>query len=134
LNLKMEKALARVSSASSSGLPACLLPVLLDARGAQAGQAVLVDGELPAQELLGGQGVTLTGFFKAQETAANGGNNLGLAADNPATSAGRGKVGNRQGTAIRPNDILDPWAVGFGHDTLTQKFNDLSGSNLRDGT
>jgi hypothetical protein len=129
----MEKALARVSSASSSDLPVCLLPVLLDARGAQARQTMLVDGELPAQKLLSGQGVTLTRFFEAQETAANGGDNLGLAADNPATGAGRGKVGNRQGTAIRPNDILDPWAVGFGHDTLTQKFNDLSGSNLRDG-
>jgi hypothetical protein len=130
----MEKALTRVSSASSSDLPACLLPVLLDAGGAQACQTMLVDGQLPAQELFGGQGIALAGFLKAEETAANGGYNLGLAADHPAAGAGRGKVGNRQGTAIGPYDILDPRAVGFGHDTLTQKFNDLSGSNLRDGT
>ena len=102
-----------------------LLPVLLDARGPQAGQAMLIDGQLPAEELLGGQRIALAGFFEAEQTAADGSHNLGLAADNPAAGAGRGKVGNRQGTAIRPNDILDPWAVGFGHDTLTQKFNDL---------
>src|SRR6185436_10274368 len=34
-----------------------LLPVLLDAGGAQAGEAVLVDGELPGQEFVDGQRV-----------------------------------------------------------------------------
>ena len=102
-----------------------LFPVLLDAGGAQSGQAVLVDGHLPAQEFLGGQRVALTGLFKAEQATADGGDNLGFAANDPSAGAGGREVGNRQGTAVGPNDILDPWAVGFGHDTLTQKFNDL---------
>jgi hypothetical protein len=130
----MKKALARVSSASSWNLLASLLTVLLDARGAQARQTMLVDGQLPAQELLGGQSVALTGLFEAEETTADGRNDFGFATNDPAAGTGGRKIGNRQGTAIGPNDILDPWAVGFGHDTLTQKFNDLSGSNVRDGT
>ena len=42
-----------------------LLPILLDAGGAQAGQAMLIDRHLPAQELFGGQRVALTGFLEA---------------------------------------------------------------------
>jgi hypothetical protein len=102
-----------------------LLPVLLNAGSTQSGESMLVDGHLPAQEFFGSQRVALTGFFKAQQTTADGGNNFGLAADDPAAGAGGRQVGNRQGTAIGPYDILDPRAVGFGHDTLTQKFNDL---------
>jgi hypothetical protein len=63
---------------------------VLDAGGAQSGQTMLVDGHLPAQELLRGQGIALAGLFETQQTAANGGDNLGLAADNSATGAGRG--------------------------------------------
>ena len=102
-----------------------LLPVLLNAGSTQSGESMLVDGHLPTQEFVGGQRVALTGFLKAQESATDGGNNFGLAADDPAAGAGGRQVGNRQGTAIGPYDILDPRAVGFGHDTLTQKFNDL---------
>ncbi len=101
------------------------MPILLNARGAQTGEAMLVDGQLPAEEFLGGQRVALAGLLKAEQTAANGSDNFGFATDDPAAGAGGRQVGNRQGTAIGPNDILDPWAVGFGHDTLTQKFNDL---------
>jgi hypothetical protein len=102
-----------------------LLPVLLNAGGTQSGKSMLVDGHLPAQEFVGGQRIALTGFLKAEKTATDGGDDFGLAADNPAAGAGGRQVGNRQGTAIGPYDILDPRAVGFGHDTLTQKFNDL---------
>ncbi len=125
LTAETEKGAGSGSSASSVRSVLELLPVVLDPRRAQAGEAMLVDGQLPAEELLGGQRVALAGFLKAEKSTANGGNDFGLAADNPATGAGGRQVGNRQGTAIRPNDILDPWAVGFGHDTLTQKFNDL---------
>jgi hypothetical protein len=114
-----------MSSASSLESWRYLLPVLLDARGAQAGQAMLVDGQLPTEELLSGQRVALAGFFEAEQTATDGSDNFGFATDDPTAGAGGRQVGNRQGTAIGPNDILDPWAVGFGHDTLTQKFNDL---------
>jgi hypothetical protein len=43
-----------------------LLPVLLDPRGAQAGEAVLVDRELPRQELLGRQRVARAGLFERE--------------------------------------------------------------------
>ena len=38
-----------------------LAAIFLDAGGTQAGQAVLVDGPLPAQELIDGEGVALAG-------------------------------------------------------------------------
>ena len=61
-----EKGAASLSSnAFLSDMSERLLPVLLDAGGAQAGQAMLVDGHLPAQELFGGQRVALTGFLEA---------------------------------------------------------------------
>jgi hypothetical protein len=41
-----------------------LLPVLLDARGAQAGEAVLVDRILPGEKFLDRQRVTAAGFFE----------------------------------------------------------------------
>ena len=118
----MKKAPPPGSSASSclTFEPTGLLPVLLDAGRPQAGEAMLVDGHLPAQELFRGQRVALAGFFQAQQTATDGGDDFGLTADDPATGAGGWQVGNRQGAAIGPYDILDPRAVGFGHDTLTQ--------------
>ena len=41
-----------------------LLPILLDARGAQAGETVAVDGILPGQELFDGQRIAAAGFFQ----------------------------------------------------------------------
>jgi hypothetical protein len=79
------------SNAESFGL----LAVLLDARGAQAGQAMLVDGELPGQEFVDGQRVTAAGFLKGEQAAANRSNNLGLTADNPPFGSGRGQIRNR---------------------------------------
>src|SRR5688500_13290615 len=64
-----------------------LLAILLNARGAQACEPVLVDGILPGEELFDGQRVAAAGFFERQQTAAHGGNNLGLAPDNPAFRA-----------------------------------------------
>lgn len=43
-----------------------LVAVLLNARRAQAGQSVFVDGGLPGQKFLGGELVALAGFFKAE--------------------------------------------------------------------
>ena len=63
-----------------------LLPVLLNAGRPQTGQSMLIDGHLPAQEFVGRQRIALTGFLKAQESAANGCNNFGLAADDPQMS------------------------------------------------
>jgi hypothetical protein len=123
----MEKAPLEESSASScyACWPVSLLSVLLDPGCPETGEAMLIDGHLPAQEFLGRQRIALTGFLEAQQTTTDSGDDFGFTADDPAAGAGGRQVGNRQGTAIGPNDILDPWAVGFGHDTLTQKFNDL---------
>jgi hypothetical protein len=43
------------------------LPVLLDARRAQAGKAMLVDGILPGQEFLDGQRVATAGFLERKQ-------------------------------------------------------------------
>jgi hypothetical protein len=96
-----------------------LLAVLLDAGGAQSGQTVLVDGELPRQEFVDSQGITAAGFLEGQEAAANGCHNLGLTADNPPFGTGRREIRDRQRTAIWPDDVLYPRAVGFCHGVLT---------------
>jgi hypothetical protein len=43
-----------------------LLAVLLNARCAQSGEAVLIDRVLPGQELFDRQGVAAAGFFERQ--------------------------------------------------------------------
>src|ERR1700751_2415591 len=59
---------------SSDGGGLGLLPVLLDARGAQAGEAMLVDGILPGKEFLDRQRVAAAGFLERKEPAAPGRN------------------------------------------------------------
>jgi hypothetical protein len=77
----------------SSGLER-LLPVLLDAGGPQACQAVLVDGELPGQELVHRQRVAAASLLEGEQAAANRGNDFGLTADNPPFGPGRGQIRN----------------------------------------
>lgn len=89
------------------GRNAGLGAILLDARGAQAGEAVLVEGALPAQIFLGGQRVALTGFLEAQQAPAHSCHHFRLAADNPAVIARRGQVRNCERTAIGTDDIVD---------------------------
>jgi hypothetical protein len=72
-----------------------LLAILLDAGGAQPGQAVLVDGKLPGEEFVDRQRVAAAGLLKGEQTAAYGGNDFGLAADNPPFGPGRGQIRNR---------------------------------------
>jgi hypothetical protein len=80
----------------SSNLPVWqrLLPVLLDAGGPQACQAMLIDGELPGQELVHRQRVAAASLLKGEQAAANRGNDFGLAADHPPFGSGRGQVSN----------------------------------------
>src|SRR5712671_6014395 len=66
-----------------------LLPILLDAGGAQSGKAMLVDGKLPGQEFVDGQGVAAAGFLEGEQAAADRGNDFGLAADHPPFGPGR---------------------------------------------
>ena len=44
---------------------------MLDARGAQAGEAVLVDRILPGQEFFDGQGIAGAGFLEGQQSATD---------------------------------------------------------------
>jgi hypothetical protein len=71
-----------------------LLPVLLDPGGAQPRKAMLIDGKLPGQEFVDGQRVSAAGFLKGEQAAANRGNHLGLATDNPSLGPGSGQIGN----------------------------------------
>src|ERR1700759_585323 len=96
-----------------------LLAILLDAGGAQAGEAVLIDRELPGQELVHRQSVAAAGFFQRKQSAANGGDDPGLTAKDPPFRAGRGQIRNRQRAAVGPDDIFDPRAMGFCHGVLT---------------
>jgi hypothetical protein len=99
-------------------LPLLSVTVLLDARGAQAGKTMIVDGRLPGQELLDGQLVSLASLVEAQQPAANGSHDLGLPANDPATRVAGGQIGNRQRAAVRPDYIFDTRSHKIGHRTL----------------
>src|SRR5436190_21999263 len=96
-----------------------LLTILLDARGAQAGKTVLVDRELPGKEFVDGQRVAAAGLVKGEQAATNGSDNFGLAANDPPLGAGRGQIRAGERTAVRPDDVFDPRAMGFCHGVLT---------------
>jgi hypothetical protein len=72
-----------------------LLAVLLDARGAQTGQTMLVDGELPGQKFIDGQRVTAAGFLEREKSAAHCSDDLRLTADDPPFGAGCWEIRNR---------------------------------------
>ena len=71
-----------------------LLPILLDTGGPQPGQAMLIDGKLPRQELVHRQRVAAASLLKGEQTAANRGDDFGLAADDPPFGSGRGQIRN----------------------------------------
>jgi len=58
--------------------------ILADAGHAQAGHAGAVDGALPPGKFLKRQAVPLARFIDAEQATADGGDDLGLAADHPA--------------------------------------------------
>src|SRR5262245_48357019 len=92
-----------------------LLPVLLDARRAQAGEAMLVDRILPGEEFLHRQRVAAAGFLERKEPAAHGSNDLGLAPDDPALGAWCRQIGDGQRAAVRPDDVFGPRSKGLCH-------------------
>ncbi|VTZ61807.1 conserved hypothetical protein [Sinorhizobium medicae] len=94
------------------------MAILLNARRAQAGEAVVIDRGLPGEELFDRQRVTLARLFKAQKATAHGGNDFSLSADHPAPGIGRRQIRNRQGAAIRADNIFHAWTHHFGHGTL----------------
>src|SRR5262249_18849364 len=98
-----------------------LLPILLDARGAQAGEPMLVDGELPGEEFLDRQRIAAAGLFERQQAAADRGHDLGLAPDDPALGSRGGQIRNGQRAAVGPDDVFDPRAMGLGHWKYSRK-------------
>jgi hypothetical protein len=81
-------------SSNVAGSEGCLLAVLLDAGGAQSGKAMLIDGKLPGEEFVDGQGVTAASLLEGEQAAADCGNDFGLTADNPPFGPGRGQIRN----------------------------------------
>ena len=98
-----------------------LLAVLLDPRRAQAGKAVLIDRVLPGEEFLDGQRIAAARFFERKQSAANSGDDFGLAANDPTLRARRRQIGDRQGRTVRPDDVFDPRAMGFSHSEDSHK-------------
>jgi hypothetical protein len=92
--------------------------VLLDARGAQAGKAVVVDGGLPGQEFFDRQRITLAGLLEAEKPATHGSDDFGLPANHPAPRVGRRQIGDRQGAAIGADDVFSAGSYQIGHWTL----------------
>jgi hypothetical protein len=71
-----------------------LLPILLDAGGAQSGKTMLIDGKLPGKELVDRQRVAAASLLEGEQSAANCGNDFGLTANNPPFGPGRGQIRN----------------------------------------
>src|SRR5437588_6773885 len=80
-----------------------LLPVLLNARGAQPREPVLVDGILPGEEFLDGERVAAAGLLERKKPAAHCRDHLGLATDDPPLRAWRRQVRDRKRAAVRPD-------------------------------
>src|SRR5262245_27624220 len=95
----------------AGGQPRGLLAILLDAGGRQPVESVAIDQILPGEELLDRERVAAALLFERQEPAANGSNDLGLAANDPALRPRCREIGNCERAAVGPDDILDPRAV-----------------------
>src|ERR1700753_3727939 len=80
---------------------------------------MLIDVKLPGQEFIDRQGVAAASLLKGEQTTTDGGNNFGLTANNPPFGSGCWQVRNRQRTAIGPDDVFYPRAMGFCHGVLT---------------
>ena len=68
-----------------------LLAILLNACGAQARKTMTINRTLPGEKLLDGQAIAITGFIKAQQAAAHGGNDFRLATDTQRWVSGAGR-------------------------------------------
>src|SRR3569833_2157975 len=96
-----------------------LLAILLDTGGSKTRQTMLVDGKLPGEEFVDRQGITAAGLLEREKSTTDSGDNFGLAADDPAFGAGCRQIRDRQRTAVRPDDVFYPRAMGFCHGVLT---------------
>jgi hypothetical protein len=55
---------------------------------------MLIDRKLPGKEFVDSQRVAAAGLLEGEQTAADGGDDFGLTADNPPFGTGRGEVRN----------------------------------------
>src|SRR5262249_60076940 len=92
-----------------------LLAILLDTRGAQTGQTMLVDRVLPRQELFNRERVAGAGFLKREETAANRCDHFGLTPNDPALRSRCRQVRYSQRAPIGANHVLRPRTQGLIH-------------------
>src|SRR5712691_3887702 len=60
-----------------------LLTILLNARGAQAGEPVTIDGVLPGEKFLDRERIAAARLFERQKAASHRCHDFGLAADHP---------------------------------------------------
>jgi hypothetical protein len=81
-------------SSNVAGSDEGLLAVLLNARGAQPGKAVLIDGKLPGKELVDRQRVAAASLLKGEQATADRGNDFSLTANYPPFGSGRGQIRN----------------------------------------
>jgi len=79
---------------------------------------MLVDCSLPVEEFINTERITLTGFFKAEEAPAYGGDNFGFATDHPPPRIGRWQIRNSKRTTIRADYVLYARTHLYGHFTL----------------
>ena len=106
-----------------------LLPVLLNARGAQPGEAMLINGILPGQEFFDRERIPAAGLFQRKQAAAHGRDHLRLAADDPAFRSRGGQIRDRERTPVGTDDVLGPWAKGLRHLQLTHSTDQLEGNS-----
>jgi hypothetical protein len=76
---------------------------------------MLINRGLPGEELFDRQRITGAGFLEGQQAATHSGDDLSLSADDPAFGRWWRQIRNGQRTAIRPDYVFDPRAMGFGH-------------------
>jgi hypothetical protein len=56
---------------------------------------MLIDGKLPREEFVDGQGVTAAGLLKGEQATSDCGDNFGFTANDPPFGTGRGQIRNR---------------------------------------
>src|SRR5216684_9201832 len=92
-----------------------LLTVLLNARGAQAGEPVAIDGVLPGEKFLDRERIAAARLFERQKAASHRCHDFGLAADHPTLGPRRRQIRDGERATVGPDHIFHPRAVGFGH-------------------
>jgi hypothetical protein len=92
-----------------------LVAVLLDARGAQAGKAMIGNRTLPGEEFFDGQRVTITRFFEAQQATPHRCDDFCLPSDDPTPGICGRQISDGKWTAIGADDIFNAWTNCFGH-------------------